>query len=408
MQSLEFIYGAATRRSCEWENNPFGDFRKPNEGNPQNIKKHLERAWNQEGVAVVTGFQRAFFHLLFSNQSLCKGLVIRDINPQIVGASHFNILLLRIAEDITDYAHLSSDPSCQLEIKGRITTSDIPELLKKFYLKHFESLASAYYGGDREWQTSPSFKAVHYHQNQHQFELLQSYAKAGNIIATLGDIGDLSFLNEHAIVVIDTSNISDSQLMDIRCSQEDIPPTLIWSQVGMNAKFRSMEYHPLSIEERKKMDRLISFVHSAQGGSFNPQEIIFYAIGSLEHSPMVYSKETFVALKKYAKDYLVRMPQIGWISLSPMKPNIHLLNTLIPSQMDTIQDVPGIEKHLHTLVRLWNQLDISIYAEFAQIPGWKEAFFSLCEEMKESKRFENHFASFPPFQEFRLISVDSF
>src|SRR5262249_29037443 len=51
------------------------------------------------------------------------------------------------------------------------------------------------------------FLPVDYRKNDVLFKKLQMYAKAGKIIATVGDVSDLKFAGDRKITLIDVSNI---------------------------------------------------------------------------------------------------------------------------------------------------------------------------------------------------------
>lgn len=291
--SLEYNYPIASTQDCDWEINPFLDYRRPNEANPQNIQPLLSAAWDRRGITVSTGGERSFFHLIFSDHNNCQGIVIRDINPKIIGYAHFNILLLRIASDIDDYVRLSSSKLAIEEIKERVSVSTIPDKFSAFYLKHFDSLAKCYYGHWSFWKSDEDFESVYYHQNSRQFQILQTYAKDGNILPTLGDIGDLKFLDSHEVVIIDTSNIHLYSIIDIHCANKLEPPTVIWTSLNDSyTKFFSKKLRGLSPIEKEEMNQYLDHLASISGEAVDPMDL-----GDQLGSLVDYSQETLTFLR---------------------------------------------------------------------------------------------------------------
>lgn len=406
--TLEKKYSEDALEDCPWDSQRFGDFRAPNETHPEMVQEHLHRAWNRRGIIVSTGFQRSFFDLIFSNHAYCHGLVIRDINPQIIACAHFNILLLRIARDTIDYARLSSSEDNLVEIKGRVTRSFIPDKVQRFYLKHFFALASLYYRTSSAWKSHRDFQEVHYHQNPLQFQILQKYAREGNIIATLGTIEELEFLYRDEVVVVDTSNIQDYIMMDIRCRNRDEAPTMIWTRISLSyTEFYSRKFRPLSFLEREEMDQLLHLITAtAMGRSWNKN--VFASVFNTEDaSPSIfatYSKETLGDVRAFVKEWLIRLPYIGWVNFSDTNAKFRRaeqINQLSEAECTQICRTPGIEKYVDQLVNHWGQLDPPIYHAFSEIPGWSAAFLRLCESQRNNPDFIRRFADFPLFQLFQ-------
>jgi hypothetical protein len=98
---------------------------------------------------------------------------------------------------------------------------------------------------------------------------LQTYARAGNIIAVVGDIQELSFLEERHIEVIDTSNISDYTLIDFDNRNFSLHnPTVIWTNIyHAPSSYYSRKYIPCSDKDsHEKIASLVSELKKA--GSF--------------------------------------------------------------------------------------------------------------------------------------------
>ncbi|MBS0627793.1 MAG: hypothetical protein JSS09_06235, partial [Verrucomicrobia bacterium] len=87
----------------------FPDCRTPNEGGIE-AYRHVFKM-DEPGLLVSTGTERSFYGLiqavLASPPNYCQGLVIRDINPKVKAYVDFNVLLLRLATNVTEYAKLS-------------------------------------------------------------------------------------------------------------------------------------------------------------------------------------------------------------------------------------------------------------------------------------------------------------
>lgn len=217
----------------------------PNESNPQGIKPHLK--WFQEGLLVSVGTERSFFDLLFSDQTKCEGLVVRDTDPNIKAYVDFNVLLLRISKTRDEYLKLSTALpltgyySYQLAsilqdrikiIEKKIDESDLPEKIKSYYQKNCKIFGSIYLDARQDWRgrKAEDFKGCRYDQDEEDFLKLQGYAQAGNIIAVIGEINDLTFLEGRNITFVDTSNILDYEPLDIQTHQ-DFTPRIIWTDL---------------------------------------------------------------------------------------------------------------------------------------------------------------------------------
>ena len=70
----------------------------------------------------------------------------------------------------------------------------------------------------RGMEDTPSyrfFEGVKYYEDDQLFEKLK-LCHSGNIIATVGEIGDLEFLDQTDIALLDISNISDYSVVNFR------------------------------------------------------------------------------------------------------------------------------------------------------------------------------------------------
>lgn len=318
-QSLESKYRSIAAEDSLWSEQLFGDYREPNEGNPQAIEPHLKKAWDREGIAVSTGAERSFFHLLFSDHCRCQGIVIRDINPPIIAYVHFNILLLRIAIDVEDYANISSSKRDLAGIKERVLSSEIPEKFREFYLRHFDALAVSYYQNLFQWKDENKryFQAVQYQENPTQFQILQSYARSGNIIATLGDISDLSSFYLDEVVVVDVSNIDCYTILDIQCNNVKEAPTILWTRQHIeNATYSSRKHCPLSRLEREEMNQLLLRIGSAYRRGVKNLELkkrLENECGKVEAVLLDYSRPTFAILQAMVDRWFIEFPDGRWV-----------------------------------------------------------------------------------------------
>ena len=287
----------------------FDDFLEPNEYEPEGIEPHLKMVeqgicntaegvatLEQEGLHVITGAERFFFMHCFSDEKKCQGGVGRDINPRVKAYNDFNILLLRIAKNKEEYIALSEtvyyedSPEEKIAaIKTRISiiaekmenSDDIPNKVKDYYRKHLQDFAFLYLQQPRRWKKDPSleskqfvsfsdsnhryFKSCQYHLDNAQFLKLQACAKSGNMISTIGGINDLVFLKSRKVTVIDTSNISDYVMLDIRLGNNLKPLVIHTHGTGRPTTYCSYIHEPLTKQEDCEFDMLVKSIKSALG-----------------------------------------------------------------------------------------------------------------------------------------------
>ena len=258
---------------CEFENQclvdvnisqqcDFPDYLEPNEGSPEDVKSHL--ALMEKGIIVSTGTERSFFDLLFSDEKRCEGLVIRDINPKVKAYVDFNTLLLRISETRDEYLELSSETkgeesfSSRIEvITDKIKKNSLPDKVKCYYQKHLKDFGFIYLKEPKSWRNSKYYRACKYHLKAAEFSKLQAYAKAGNIISTIGDINDLRFLHSRQVAIVDTSNIADYVMLDF-LGGENFKPRVITTIVGCEkTDYYSYAHEKLTEEENREFDELL-------------------------------------------------------------------------------------------------------------------------------------------------------
>ena len=245
----DFLMGEVL--ACGKDTRDIGNFLSPNEYDVINVKDHLDRM--EEGFILSCGTERSFFDLVLANPEKCRGLIVRDIDSRVKAYVDFNVLLLRISNDVRDYESLSTldfenKPELEervQEIKRRIhlkmKSGEISIKIGLYYLENLEKLASVYYSTSKAWRNEKFyfFQGVEYYRDEEKFRKLQAYAKAGKIIATVGDINDLQFLHRVRVSVVDTSNVFDYFLGDFQVDDQS-NPLIIWTDLfHPSAKYHS-------------------------------------------------------------------------------------------------------------------------------------------------------------------------
>lgn len=254
----------------------FQEYLSPNEVTPIYVKEHLDLMDERGGLIVSTGTERSFFDLALSDPNKCEGLVVRDINPRVKAYVDFNTMLLRISKDRNEYVTLSGDIQQDdiatleqrlLLIKAKILQDDkLPPCVSQYYLANLQDFAKVYFSVSKKiWRGPHSqlqgyaarFEHVKYDQDERLFAVLQSYAKAGRIIATVGDINDLRFLEKQTVAIVDISNISQYIGIDFQ-GGEDFHPRVIWTLLGNQTKYYSYVHEPMISSDREEMDSIIT------------------------------------------------------------------------------------------------------------------------------------------------------
>ncbi len=240
----------------------FGDFLEPNELRPERVQPHLDRAGR--GVLVSAGTERSFFDLIFSSEEKCEGLVVRDINPKVKAYVDFNTLMLRVSDSRKEYATLSGQKPSGLDdddiieristLREKIGKHDMPQKVKEYYLKHLRDFAFVYFNAplniSQRWRNicSEFFDKCRYDIDDSQFSKLQRYARAGNIVSTIGSINDLTFLADRVVSVVDTSNIGGYEFIDLKVQGN---PRVIRVEPGC---YFSHKHVPLTDAERGEFE----------------------------------------------------------------------------------------------------------------------------------------------------------
>ncbi len=240
------------------------EYLSPNERAPDQVKGHLDLM--DRGLIVSTGTERSFYDLILSPEDRCTGLVTRDINPKVKAYNDFLILLLRVSSSREDFCKLAAGPfneEKRAEILRRLTEVNMPHEMRGYYVKNFDHFANIYYPVEHRILSSHDgfgaveAKKVDYWSDDICFNKLKSYADAGKIVSTIGDIGDLQFINGHSISIVDTSNIGDYFAVDVNC---DSYPRIIWNAQFREfhgfSRYRSYVHEPLIPEQKDEMDEL--------------------------------------------------------------------------------------------------------------------------------------------------------
>lgn len=275
------------------QKNHFDSYLFPNEKSPCEVTRHLDLV-EKAGIYVSTGTERSFFDLALSRPDKCLGLVVRDVNPNVKAYVDFNVMLLRISNDINEYVFLSSDPrhewdisqdeellKVRLEIiKLKIKESSIAEPVKSYYLKNLESYAKVYFFVSKSWKAEESFNGAKYFQDEEMFKRLKNYASSGRIIATVGDINDLAFLNmwHEPVVLVDISNIYDYTFIDWD-GLHDFHPRVLWTNLNhIKVFYRSFTYQPLDPSKKEELKTLITLACERIRAKIQNDEITPYTL----------------------------------------------------------------------------------------------------------------------------------
>ncbi len=239
------------------------DYRRPNEGTPESIQTHLKM--DRPGIIVSTGTERSMGFLPFlseqgnrENRNFVQGIVSCDLNPLVKRYNDYLILLLRLSYDQKDFLQLSRTPTwlrelhptrgvnhsleketCKEHIQTRLNEDQsISDEMKAYYTTHLEALAEAYYEVQALPGSTPcALTGVNYldqasEQSKAHFSCLQRFAREGKLVSVIGNINDLTWLENLNINMVDTSNIDCFEKVNPRYApSQKTPPRLIWTQV---------------------------------------------------------------------------------------------------------------------------------------------------------------------------------
>jgi hypothetical protein len=297
------------------------DYFDPNEGEPEKIGLHLKRT--KKGLSVVTGTERGFFHILFSED---EHFVFRDINHRVKLYVDCNLLLIRFSETMSEYAELSRPLGSEAEffdrcqwIEKKLLMSDLKENPKNYYLKNLPALLSIYLKAPKCWRNESSiesscyFDKCNYCNNEAQFLKIQKIAKSGNIISTIGDINELTFLKSREVTTVDVSNITDYCMLNLQVTPL-CRPRVIWTTLSLGPIFsvgptiyRSYIHYPMEKGHKEEIDECLRGIERDFCVVTIPAKISWLQkhIARSEDSPFessagpIYSIETLHRLKSF-------------------------------------------------------------------------------------------------------------
>ena len=398
-ESLEVALAPYCFLRVDSQNNRGFNFIEPNELSPRNLERHYDLA--PAGVYVITGTERLFFALLFSNVNKCRGVIGRDISGQVIAYNNFNILLLRISPTREIYKELSSPKTDDEELGNRLRVirkmtenSDLPSEAKTYYLNNLDDFGNIYLNSSKQWRKRNEFADCHYHLNDAQFLKLQAYAKAGLIIVTHGDINDLSFLKfikKIKISVIDSSNIKDYVLLDFKGGKDNFHPRIVTTEEQADGDFTYSSYiHvPLTKNEDTEFSARYKTLYTA-APPYRRCELVKLFRDVREKNPYPFdanvgairSPKALCKLKKYIENNIIEVPDRAPIN---MQHEIGELYKLSSKQIEILSEQGKLTRHLSALVpRKFGIFPSGYPSEFKKIPGWSKAFNEV---------FEVHFSS---------------
>jgi hypothetical protein len=186
------------------------DFLDPNETNVLEVKPHLKKM--KEGLAVSVGLQRTFFSCILADPKKMTGLILTDINPNLVLVARFIILCFKLLtrDEFNHLLDVSSIEKNRLSLKEKLIHSKMDETFKNYYTKNFDRLFDTFFRRFcYKWKNSFEFNEVNYCKNPHQYQLLQSYATSGKICAVCDEIMSGKKLQRFKkdCTLIDVSNV---------------------------------------------------------------------------------------------------------------------------------------------------------------------------------------------------------
>ena len=261
--------------------------------------------------------------------------------------------------------------------------------MRSYYLKHLGEFGAVYLNAPQKWRDLDCFSEFKYYRNDKDYEDLKGYACRGDIISTLGDINDLTFLNGTNISVLDTSNVSEYCFLNFKVREgEHFQPRVIWTD-GFDEKnfaYRSYSYEPLTVEQAKEFDRLFSMIKSCvfpkkdypYGDEYAvwltcQQHRLCLNLNETEASiGAIYSKETLGHLKEYCDENIFQFQ--GLILNMQNEADIGKLNAFSAQEIKTLSRDEGIQRFTFQIVKAWRSLNADVYLAFFGLNNWKEAF----------------------------------
>lgn len=374
----------------------FRDYLTPNEGYPEAVKEHLDLI-KRPGIIVSAGTERSLFDLVLSNEEMCEGLVVRDINPKVKAYVDFTAMLLRVVNDLTEFQDLSSEikkgPLRITELRQRIEIirqklmicDDISEEMRNYYLENLENFGEIYLFQNQSWRASAQYEMVNYRINESLFQKLQRYAKSGNIIATVGEITDLNFLYDETIVIVDVSNIPDYKILDFQ-NDDNFNPRIIWTmQNSIRTTYFSFEFFPIERCHKQEMEQLLLWLEEAGLSTHKTQamnlKILFYdffsesEVDRYDYHCMSYSSQILSKLKKIIiEKSLLDIPGIKRKVCLSCRQGIENLNLLEMEEFDVLIRGQQILPFLEIIARNSHVLNQQKTQAISQMVGWKEVY----------------------------------
>jgi hypothetical protein len=396
-----------TKASCG-----FDDYLTPNEGTPWGIQPHLDAM--SKGLIVSVGTERSFYDLLLSDPEKCTGLVVRDINPKIKAYVDFNVLLLIIAESREEYCLLAQRPEAsQMESRIKLIQSrihgnqHIPPLMQKFYQENLNSFALVFYSASnittlKSEYIEQYYAGVCYYDNDHQFIKLQNYARTGKIVATIGDINDLTFLGDLRVSIIDISNVPDYFLIDINGCNLSSEIRIIWTlQNPRNTSYYStlLPEQRLQSQIRPEFYQLTQRIQAAISCPKHPFDLKNWALwlqnnlypifDDSNKNPLLANlssmccERNLIQLKRYCEMHLLLIPGFGEIDMNPMTGNLNKLDIIPHKLLIQAIDTANMARFAKTLAHSMYTVKSKTYLAFINVPKWKNHFETLINHMDQ-------------------------
>lgn len=383
----------------------FFDCLTPNETSPSGIKSHLDLILD-EGYYVITGTERLFFVAALSNPDKCKGFIGRDFNPRVKAYNDFNVMLLRISQNLKEYNTLSEDikqesfneefpKRIELIKKHLLASEDMPKEAVEYYLKNLQAYGKLYFSVSKGWKNLTGFEGAKYYADELLFRKVQNYAKCGQIVSTVGNINDLIFLNKYNITLVDVSNIPDYILLNLNGGQ-NFHPRVVWTR-NSTEDFSYFSYIHTSIDltTSLKIDEMLQkFIPITKPFdnkfAFTLSQILDRACPKqnevFDARPISYSEETFHLLHECITDDFFFFPNIGWLFAPKSKERKESLGAFTDlsismcfdfsiSQIEDMCQHPEIHRILENIVANWNNFkNLEHYFAFSKTQGWYEVF----------------------------------
>lgn len=282
LMGLEKDFSALFNETISFDSPYLHHYLEPNERGVVEAQHHL--SMQLPGLLISVGTERSLFSLILSVKSSgrnCLGLVVRDVDPKVKGYLDFAVLLFRISTNTEDFRSLTECPRlCYppvmaeeeyqrlleaklIDIRERLEQANLPLAVKAYYRRHLPILFSIYMEKKRFWELEYPEGFLDYHKDDELFAILQRYANDGNILITIGEIGDLHFLVDYPIGLIDLSNVPDFSMFDLKNDRLACEPRVVWTKIKEQSRgdtwafYYSCLYHPLPKKEREEMNLLI-------------------------------------------------------------------------------------------------------------------------------------------------------